>query len=324
MDAVVVLPDEAHSLEIQPTADPMPQAQQVVIEVAAAGVNRADLLQRQGHYPPPAGASEILGLECSGVVREVGIGVTRWQVGDKVCALLDGGGYATRVAVHEAQVMPVPEGVDLITAAALPEVCCTVMSNVSMAARLQACETLLVHGGGSGVGSMAVQWGHALGARVVATVGSQEKSAAVLDLGASCVINYKESDFVTLIDEFTQGQGADVILDIIGAKYLDRNVQALAQDGRLIVIGLQGGTKAELNLARLLAKRAAIHATSLRFRPVAQKSDICAEVVSRMWPLFGSDRLRPVVDQILPLGQAGRAQEALSNGAVLGKILLSA
>ncbi|MCH9815483.1 MAG: NAD(P)H-quinone oxidoreductase [Actinomycetia bacterium] len=322
MDAVVVLPDEAHSLEVQAVADPIPLAQQVVIEVAAAGVNRADLLQRQGHYPPPTGASEVLGLECSGVIREVGVGVTRWQVGDAVCALLDGGGYATRVAVHEDQVMPVPEGVDLITAAALPEVCCTVLSNVTMTAHLQACESLLVHGGGSGVGSMAVQWGHALGAKVLATVGSERKAAAALSLGADAVINYTESDFVAQAREATGEHGVDVILDIIGAKYLDRNVQVLATNGRLVVIGLQGGIKAELNLARLLAKRASIHATSLRFRPVKEKGQICAEVVARMWPLFAVGRLRPVVDQILPLREADTAQAALNDGGVFGKILL--
>jgi putative PIG3 family NAD(P)H quinone oxidoreductase len=323
MDAIQVCDEEGYPLEFGSIPDPIGRTRDVVIEVAAAGVNRADLLQRQGHYPPPSGASEVLGLECSGVVREVGLGVTRWQVGDQVCALLDGGGYAMKVAVHEEQVMPIPEGVDLVSAAALPEVCCTVLSNLSMTAHLKACETLLVHGGGSGVGTMAVQWGRVLGARVLATVGTAGKVDRVGELGAETVINYNEADFVAEVAKATDHHGADVILDIIGAKYLDRNVQTLASGGRLVVIGLQGGTKAELNLAMLLAKRGTLAATSLRSRSVVQKGEICAEVVARMWPLFAPGQLLPVIDEVYPVQQAELAQAVVSDGGLLGKVLLT-
>nr|WP_316246494.1 NAD(P)H-quinone oxidoreductase [Streptomyces sp. WAC01526] len=247
--------------------DPQPAEGEVLIEVAASAVNRADLLQRQGFYDPPPGSSPYPGLECSGRISALGPGVHGWAVGDEVCALLAGGGYAEKVAVPAGQVLPVPAGVDLVTAAALPEVTCTVWSNVFMIAHLRPGETLLVHGGASGIGTMAIQLAKAVGARVAVTAGGPEKLARCAELGADILIDYREQDFVQEIRKATDGTGADVILDIIGAKYLQRNVKALAVSGRLAIIGLQGGVKAELNLAALMAKRAAITGAGLRARP---------------------------------------------------------
>src|SRR3954447_8326958 len=247
--------------------DPVCGPGEVLVDVVAAAVNRADLLQRQGRYPPPPGASEVLGLECSGVVSEVGEGVTGWSVGDEVCALLAGGGYAERVAVPVGQLLPRPAGVELATAAALPEVVCTVWSNVFMLAGLRAGEVFLVHGGGSGIGTMAVQLAVRAGARVATTAGSAAKLAFCRELGAEILVNYREEDFVEVVQGATGGHGADVVLDIMGAKYLARNVDVLATGGRLVGIGMQGGTKAELDLGALMRKRASIAATTLRSRP---------------------------------------------------------
>ncbi len=244
--------------------DPVPGDGQVLVQVAAAAVNRADLLQRRGHYAPPPGASEILGLECSGRIAALGPGVSGWAVGDEVCALLTGGGYAEKVAVPAGQLLPVPKSVDLETAAGLPETVCTVWSNVFMAAGLQPGETLLVHGGAGGIGTTAIQLATALGAKVLVTVGSKEKAERCVELGAHAAINYKDEDFVTRVRELTEGRGADVILDNMGASYLGRNVDALAVSGRLVNIGLQGGAKAELDLGKLMRKRAAVLATTLR------------------------------------------------------------
>lgn len=302
--------------------DPEPGPGEVLIEVVAAGVNRADVLQRQGHYPPPPGASALPGLEVSGTVAALGDGVEQWSVGDQVCALLSGGGYAELVAVPAGQVLPVPRGVSLRDAAALPEVTCTVWSNVWATAHLRRGEVLLVHGGSSGIGTMAIQLAVASGATVAVTAGSEIKLAACRDLGAQISVNYRDQDFVTEITEATAGAGADVILDVVGAKYLDRNVRALAVGGRLAVIGLQGGVKGELDLSRLLAKRGSVHATSLRARSAADKAAIVAAVCEHVWPLIASGRVRPVIDSRFPLEQAARAHASLEASEHIGKLLL--
>jgi putative PIG3 family NAD(P)H quinone oxidoreductase len=310
-------------LSVRDVPDPEPGPGEVVVSVAAAALNRADLLQRQGFYPPPPGASDIIGMECSGTVAALGEGVEGWQVGDEVCALLAGGGYASRVAVPAGQLMPVPAGVDLVTAAALPEVACTVWSNVFMVAGLQRDEALLVHGGAGGIGSFAIQLASALGARVLTTAGSPEKRRACRELGADVAIDYREQDFVEEVRAATDGRGADVILDNMGAKYLARNLDALATEGRLVVIGMQGGTKAELDLGKLLRKRAAVIGTTLRARPVAEKSAICASVVEHVWPLVADGSVRPVVGRTLPLAEVAAAHELMESGEHSGKILLT-
>jgi putative PIG3 family NAD(P)H quinone oxidoreductase len=302
--------------------DPEPQAGEVVVEVAAAGVNRPDLLQRQGYYDPPPGASPYPGLECSGTIAEVGPEVEGWSPGDEVCALLAGGGYAERVAVPAGQLLPRPGDVELIASAALPEAVCTVWSNLFMLAALRPGETLLVHGGASGVGTMATQLGKQVGARVLVTAGTPGKLARCQDLGADVAISYRDDDFVERVREETGGRGADVILDIIGAKYLSRNIAALGVNGRLVVIGLQGGTKSELDLNALMDKRAAIISTRLRPRPLEEKAAIVASVRENVWPLLASGAVRPVVDRVLPIGQAAEAHRVVERGEQFGKVLL--
>ncbi|MEJ7794125.1 MAG: NAD(P)H-quinone oxidoreductase [Nocardioides sp.] len=303
--------------------DPEPGPGEVLVEVVATAVNRADLLQRQGFYPPPPGASDVIGLECSGTVAALGEGVEGWSVGDEVCALLAGGGYAERVVVPSGQLMPLPPGVDLVTAAALPEVACTVWSNVFMVAGLRPGEQFLVHGGAGGIGTMAIQLAHALGARVYATAGTPEKLALCAELGADVTINYRDDDFVEVVQRESDGHGADVILDNMAAKYLQRNVDTLALEGRLVVIGMQGGTKAELDLGVLLRKRGAVIATSLRSRPADGKAAICAAVAEHVWPLVGAGLVRPIVHQTMPLAQAGEAHALLESGDAVGKIVLT-
>ncbi|UKY51382.1 NAD(P)H-quinone oxidoreductase [Streptomyces inhibens] len=303
--------------------DPQPAQGEVLIEVAASAVNRADLLQRQGFYDPPPGSSPYPGLECSGRIIEVGPGVHGWAVGDEVCALLAGGGYAEKVAVPAGQVLPVPAGLDLVTAAALPEVTCTVWSNVFMIAHLRPGETLLVHGGASGIGTMAIQLAKAVGARVAVTAGGPEKLARCAELGADILIDYREQDFVQEIRKATDGKGADVILDIIGAKYLQRNVKALAISGRLAIIGLQGGVKAELNLAALMAKRAAITGAGLRARPLSEKAAIVAAVREHVWPLISNGQVRAIVDRSLPMADAAEAHRVVDASAHVGKVVLT-
>jgi len=320
---VITEPGGPEVLQVQSVPDPAPAAGQVVIEVAAAGVNRADVAQRQGFYPPPPGAPPYPGLECSGRIAGIGPGVTGWQAGDEVCALLAGGGYAERVAVAAAQLLPLPGGVSLVESAALPEVACTVYSNVFMLARLAAGETLLVHGGASGIGTLAIQLAHALGARVACTAGSAAKLDRCRELGADLAISYSDADFVAAISEFTGGRGADVILDIMGASYLPRNVAALATGGRLAVIGLQGGSKGELDLGMLLRKRASVRATSLRARPADEKAAIVTAVHEQVWPLISSGQVGPVVDRILPLEAAAEAHQLMEASAHFGKILLT-
>jgi putative PIG3 family NAD(P)H quinone oxidoreductase len=304
--------------------DPVPGTGEVVIDVAATAVNRADTLQRRGNYPPPPGASDVLGLECSGTISAVGAHVTDLEVGDEVCALLASGGYAEKVLVPAGQVMPVPQGVDLVTAGALPEVACTVWSNVFMVAGLQPGETLLVHGGAGGIGNMAIQLGKALGARVITTAGTPEKLDLCRELGADLAVNYREQDFVEEVKAATDGRGADVILDNMGAKYLDRNVSALATEGRLVIIGMQGGMKGELNIGKLLAKRGAVIATSLRSRPVEEKAAICSAVVEHVWPLVADGAVRTIVHTTVPLAEAARAHELMESGDHVGKIILTA
>lgn len=303
--------------------DPEPGPGEVVLDVAAAGLNRADLLQRQGFYPPPPGASDVLGMECSGTVAAVGEGVTDWAVGDQGCALLSAGGYATKVALPQGQLMPVPGGIDLVTAAALPEVACTVWSNLFMVAGLRPDETLLVHGGAGGIGTFAIQLASTLGARVVTTAGTPEKRELVRELGAEVAIDYHEEDFVEVVKEVTGGHGADVILDNMGASYLARNVTALADKGRLVIIGMQGGTKAELDINALLRKRGAVIATALRSRPAEDKAAICRSVVEHVWPLVADGSVRPMVHATLPLGQASEAHALMESGEHSGKILLT-
>ncbi|HSE72453.1 MAG TPA: NAD(P)H-quinone oxidoreductase [Nocardioidaceae bacterium] len=311
-------------LTVADLPDPAPGPGEVVIDMVATAVNRADTLQRQGHYPPPAGASDVLGLECSGVISAVGEDVSGWSEGDQVCALLAGGGYGERVVVPAGQVMPVPDGVDLVTAGALPEVACTVWSNVFMIAGLQPGETLLVHGGAGGIGTMAIQLAKALGSTVITTAGSEEKLELCRSLGADLAISYRDQDFVEEVKKATDGHGADVILDNMGAKYLDRNVSALATEGRLVIIGMQGGVKGELNIGKLLAKRGAVIATTLRSRPVAEKAAICASVVEHVWPLVADGTVKPVVHTCLPLDQAAEAHRVMESGEHVGKILLTA
>ncbi len=306
----------------QEVPDVAAQAGEVVIRVAAAGVNRADLLQAAGNYPPPPGASNILGLEVSGTITEIGDAVRGWTTGQQVCALLAGGGYAEYVAVPAAQLLPVPEGIGLHEAAALPEVACTVWSNLMMTARLRPGALLLVHGGGSGIGTHAIQVARELGVRVAVTAGSPEKLALCTELGAEMAINYRDEDFVERVSE---AGGADVIFDIMGAKYLDRNIDALAPGGRLVIIGMQGGIKAELNIAKLLGKRAGVLATALRSRPVDGpdgKGAIVAQVTENVWPMIAAGRVRPLIGAELPVQDAARAHALLSSGDVAGKVLL--
>ena len=322
----VIAPDPGgpEALVLAELPDPTPGPGEVVLDMAATAVNRADTMQRQGFYPPPPGASEVLGLECSGVVSAVGEGVTAWSLGDEVCALLAGGGYGEKVLVPAGQVMPVPDGMDLVTAGALPEVACTVWSNVFMVAGLQEDETLLVHGGAGGIGTFAIQLAHALGARVVTTAGSEEKLAVCRELGADVAVNYREQDFVEEVRKATDGRGADVILDNMGGKYLGRNVEALATEGRLVVIGLQGGRKGELDLGALMQKRGAVISTGLRARPVEEKAAICASVVEHVWPILADGAVRTLVHTTLPLDQAGEAHRIMEASDHIGKIVLTA
>ncbi len=313
-------------LVLTEVADPVPGLGEVLIEVAATAVNRADLLQRAGRYPPPAGASQIIGLECSGRIAALGAGVTGWQVGDEVCALLAGGGYAERVCVPAVQLLRVPTGVDLVTAAALPEVSCTVWSMIfdgPPAAHLTVGESFLVHGGSSGIGTMACQLAAAQGARVFATAGTEQKLEACRKYGAEVAINYRTQDFAEVIKAETAGAGIDVILDTVGAKYLPANLASLAAGGRLVVIGMVGGAVGELDLGALLARRATIFAAGLRSRPVEQKAAIVAGTEAHVWPLIESGRVVPVVDQVLPLADAAQAHRIVGASSHIGKVLLS-
>ena len=315
----------AEVLALAEVPAPVPGPGEVLIDVIAAGINRADVQQRRGFYPPPPGASDILGLEVSGRIAGFGPNVTKaFSMGDKVVALLTGGGYASQVVAPAGQVLSVPAGLDVISAAGLPEVAATVHSNLFMTAQLQEGETLLVHGGAGGIGAMAIQLAKAAGVRVIATAGTDEKAAMLTSyLGADMAVNYRSEDFVERVAQFTQGAGANVILDVVGAKYLARNVESLATYGRLVVIGLQGGATAELNLGALLTKRAAIIGTTLRARPVSEKTAIMEGVREHVWPLVASGAVKPMVDRTFPLEQAAAAHDYFDSGVHVGKVLLT-
>jgi putative PIG3 family NAD(P)H quinone oxidoreductase len=326
MRAVVISqpggPDVLHWEEVP---DPVAGPGEVLVAVAASAVNRADLLQRGGHYDPPPGASAYPGLECSGRVTGLGEGVQGWSAGDEVCALLSGGGYAEQVAVPVGQLLPVPPGVDLVTAAALPEVACTVWSNVFMLAGLSRGDCFLVHGGSSGIGTMAIQLAARAGARVFTTAGTAAKLDVCRELGAEVGINYRDEDFVERVKDETDGAGVDVVLDNMGAQYLARNVDALAVGGRLVSIGMQGGTKAELDLGKLMAKRASVHATTLRGRPATGhggKAEIVAAVLHDVWPDVERGVVRPIVDRRLPMSRAAEAHRLVEASEHIGKVLL--
>ena len=311
-------------LEWTEVPDPVAGPGEVVLDVVASAVNRADLMQRQGSYPPPPGASDIIGLECSGRIAALGDGVSGWSVGDEVCALLAGGGYAEKVAVPAAQLLPVPSGIDIVTAAGLPEVACTVWSNVVAAGRLTAGETFLVQGGSSGIGTHAIQVAKALGARVAATAGAPDRLERCRELGADIVIDYHD-DIAAELKKATDDHGADVILDNMGAKGLAGNIDALALDGRLVIIGMQGGVKAEFDISKLLRKRGSITAMGMRGRPVdgrGGKGRIVAGVREQVWPMIADGRVRPIVHGTVPMADAAQAHAQLEGGGVVGKLLL--
>lgn len=325
MRAVVVPePGNPNVMRVETVADAQPGPGEVLIKVVATAVNRADCMQRQGNYPPPRGASPYLGLECSGTIAALGESVAGWNIGDEVCALLSGGGYAELVAVPVGQLMPIPSGISLVDAAALPEVTCTVWSMVfgGDAGRLQPGEGFLVHGGTSGIGTMAIQLAHQRGARVFATAGTDRKAAFCRELGADIAINYRDEIFDDRILDETGNAGVDVILDNMGASYLERNVRSLATGGRLIVLGLQGGRKGELDLGALLTKRLTVHAAGLRARPAAQKAQIVAETVVAVWPMIESGAVRPVIDRTLTIDDVVEAHELVESSEHIGKVLL--
>jgi len=324
MHAIVA--ESAEELVWRQVPDVEPNSGEVLVKVSAAGVNRADLLQAAGLYPPPPGASELLGMEVSGVIEAVGGDVADWSPGQEVCALLAGGGYAEYVAVPAGQVLPHPVGLDLVDSAGVPEVACTVWSNLVMTAHLSEGQLLLMHGGASGVGSHAIQVARALGARVAVTAGSAAKLETCRELGAEILINYHDDDFVERVREATDGAGADVIFDIMGASYLDRNIDALATEGRLVIIGMQGGVKGELNIGKLMGKRAHVIGTTLRARPTTgpnSKSQVVAAVRESVWPMIADGRVRPVIGAHMPIQEAGEAHRLLSAGEVTGKIVLT-
>jgi NADPH2:quinone reductase len=308
-------------LALRPVAKLSPAANEVVIDVHAAGINNADLLQRRGHYPVPPGAPRPLGLECAGVITAIGSDVTAWHVGDKVCALLAGGGYADEVAVPAGQVMPLPAGLTMTEAASFPEVACTVYSNLAMIAGVAAGKSVLVHGAGGGIGSFAIQWAAAVGATVLTTAGSDAKAQAGMRLGAATAINYNTSDFVDVVLEVTEGDGVDAILDLVGADYLARNIRCLADDGHLIMIGGSMATTT-IDLWDLLARRGSISATLLRARPKQQKAAIVAGVIRDVIPLIESGAIRPVIEAVVPMADAATAHELLESGRTVGKVIL--
>lgn len=314
-------PGGLDALQVADLPVPEPGEGEVLIGIEAAGLNRADILQRQGFYPPPPGITDVLGLECAGTIAAIGPGVDHFSVGDRVCALLAGGGYADFVAVPAGQVAAIPAGLSMVEAAGFMETTCTVWSNLVMVAGLAPGETLLVHGGTSGIGTTAIQVANAFGADVITTVGSGEKAAAARELGADVVINYRTQDFAQSMAD--AGLSADVILDIIGAKYLAANVSALATNGRLVIIGLQGGISAELNLAALLGKRASVTATSLRARPVAEKAAIVRETLQNVTPLLDAGAVRPIVHATFDLAEVAEAHRMLESSEHIGKLILT-
>jgi putative PIG3 family NAD(P)H quinone oxidoreductase len=321
---VVAGPGGPEQLHIEERPDPVAREGEIVVRVAGAGINRADLLQRQGLYPPPPGASDILGLEASGVVAGVGPGVESVTDGDRVMLLVEGGGYAELVAVRAAQAVGVPDNVDLITAGGIPEVFITAHDALITRGHLQDGETVLIHGGGGGVGTAAIQLAQQRGCRVLVTAGSAAKLERCVELGADAGINYRSEDFVARVREFTDGRGADVVLDIMGASYLEQNLQAVATDGRIVVIGMQGGTHADIDLGAMLRRRISLISTALRARPAAQKAAIVAAFAADVLPALAESRMRAVVDRVLPLEDAGEAHRLMEGGDIVGKIVLDA
>lgn len=319
---MITQPGSPEVLQLQEVEDPQIKDDEVLIKVEATALNRADTLQRKGSYPPPKGASPHPGLECSGTILSVGKNVSRWKVGDQVCALLGGGGYAEKVAVPAGQVLPVPSGVSLKDAAAFPEVACTVWSTVFMTSHLSPGESFLVHGGSSGIGTFAIQMGKCQGVRVFVTAGSEEKLAVCKDLGADVCINYKTEDFVARVKEETGGKGVDVILDCMGASYFQRNLDSLNIDGRLFIIGTQGGAKTELNITSLFAKRLTVQAAGLRSRSTENKTLIVSEVEKNVWPAIAVGKVKPVIYKYLPLCEAAEAHQLMESSQHIGKIML--
>ena len=302
---------------------PAPGAGEVLIKVAAAGVNRPDVFQRRGRYPPPPGASDIPGLEVSGTIDMLGPDVTAWQVGDAVCALVTGGGYAEYCVAPAPQCLPVPCGMDVVTAAAIPETFFTVWTNVFQRGRLQPTESILVHGGSSGIGTTAIQLAKAKGARVFATAGSPEKCAACERLGAERAVNYRDADFVAFVRDVTGGRGVDVVLDMVGGDYFARNIDALAVEGRLVEIATLQGVKAEVNIQTIMQRRLTITGSTLRARPVADKAAIAAELRQHVWPLLESGAVKPIIHATFPLRQAADAHRVMESSAHIGKLLLT-
>jgi putative PIG3 family NAD(P)H quinone oxidoreductase len=316
-------PGDPDVLHVGEVADPIPQPGEVLLRVRATAVNRADLLQRRGFYPPPPGASSILGLEAAGEIESLGEGVRGWSPGQRAMALLAGGGYAEKVAVPAGQLLHVPDNIDIITAGGIPEVFLTAHDNLITRGRLQRSETVLIHGGAGGVGTAAIQVAKRAGARVIVTAGSPERLKICRDLGADEGIDHREEDFVARIAALTDSRGADVILDVMGAAYLERNLQALARDGRLVIIGLQGGVRAEIDLNAMLSRRLSVIATTLRSRPVEQKSEICRRAEAELLPGLADGSLRPIIDRVLPLERAAEAHAALEAGGPVGKVVLA-
>jgi NADPH2:quinone reductase len=302
--------------------EPVPADGEVLIKVAAAGVNRPDVFQRLGRYPPPPGASDIPGLEVAGTIERLGPQVRDWRVGDEVCALVAGGGYAEYCAAPAPQCLPAPRGLDLVAAAAIPETFFTVWTNVFARARLQATESLLVHGGSSGIGTTAIQLARARGSRVFATAGSAEKCAACERLGAERAINYREADFVAVVRELTGGRGVDVVLDMVGGEYFARNIEALAVEGRLAEIATLHGVKAELNIQTIMQRRLTVTGSTLRARPVADKGAIATALMQQVWPLVESGAVRPVIYATFPLRDAAEAHRVMESGVHIGKLVL--
>ncbi len=324
MRAVIVRePGGPEALEVVERPEPEPGPGELLIDVAATAVNRADVLQRQGNYPPPEGASDVLGLELSGTVAGIGTEVRGWRIGDEVCAVVAGGAYAERALVPAATAMPLPPGLSLVEAAAVPEVFATAWDNVVRRGRLANGERLLVHGGSSGVGTAAIQLGVRQGAEVFVTASTEAKLAACRDLGATLGIDYRAEDFVEAVKDATGGRGVDVVLDIIGAKYLESNLRALAVEGRLVIVGLMGGAKAEINLGRLLPRRLTVTGSTLRARGVADKAALASDLVERVWPGFADGSLRPVIDEVLPIEDAARAHERMERSDHIGKLVLT-
>jgi putative PIG3 family NAD(P)H quinone oxidoreductase len=301
---------------------PAPSAEDILIKVVAAGVNRPDALQRAGAYAPPPDASDLPGLECAGEVVSIGAGVSRWAIGDKVCALLPGGGYAEYVTTHQDHALPVPAGLSMVEAAALPETFFTVWTNVFERGCLEAGETFLVHGGTSGIGTTAIQLANAMGARVFATAGSAEKCAKCVELGAELAINYNEEDYVEVVKAATNGRGVDMILDMVGGAYIARNIRALAMDGRLAMIAFLGGPKAEINFAQIMAKRITVTGSTLRPRSIQDKAVIAEALREIVWPMIEAGRIAPVMDSTFPLAQAADAHRRIESSGHIGKIVL--